>query len=344
MVVQQKAEKLPKGWIKEEEPVSGIPMYRHLATGEVQYEAAAAEQQTVGGRGGARGGDARGRPAEVAPRFGGLVSLRAAPPGAEGPRGVAGVGRAQALDMEHAEHPRTRGPLKKALLPLWATTQAEIASFFGVGAELYFVLLRYCQLVSLLGIFLSSPSLVFSLVYTTEPGSPYSGSIQSSGLASIFALTTVGARVRCSETECRLVNCVCAFLELLFCALILLGLSHLHSHVERISSKLGRAQVTIGDYSVELTGLASTTTAAQVRDMIHAKLQRHAKKRLLALTANELKARQGCAAAKCAPPSALASPPRGRSRRRSRTRASRASSPSAAGSSTRRCGASSTCS
>ena len=42
-------------------------------------------------------------------------------------------------------------------------------------------------------------------------------------------------------------------------ALILLGRSHLHSHVERISSKLGRAQVTIGDYSVELTGLASTT-------------------------------------------------------------------------------------
>ena len=293
VVVQQKAEKLPKGWIKEEEPVSGIPMYRHLATGEVQYERPRPSNK-VSAEEEARA--AAMRAADPRRSRHDLEDSSRSEPRLQAPKDLAAWqewARAQALDMEHAEHPRTRGPLKKALLPLWATTQAEIASFFGVGAELYFVLLRYCQLVSLLGIFLSSPSLVFSLVYTTEPGSPYSGSIQSSGLASIFALTTVGARVRCSETECRLVNCVCAFLELLFCALILLGLSHLHSHVERISSKLGRAQVTIGDYSVELTGLASTTTAAQVRDMIHAKLQRHAKKRLLALTANELKARQG---------------------------------------------------
>ena len=151
--------------------------------------------------------------------------------------------------------------------------------------------------------------------------------------------------MRCSETECRLVNCVCAFLELLFCALILLGLSHLHSHVERISSKLGRAQVTIGDYSVELTGLASTTTAAQVRDMIHAKLQRHAKKRLLALTANELKARQGSRRRQVRPAerSGESTPGGAIAASKSHARLARELA-ECRGSSTRRCGASLTCS
>ena len=101
----------------------------------------------------------------------------------------------------------------------------------------------------------------------------------------------------------------CAFLELLFCALILLGLSHLHSHVEDLVEARTRA----GDDRRLLRRAHRPRVdddRRAVRDMIHAKLQRHAKKRLLALTANELKARQGSRRCLC-PAERSASPPPG---------------------------------
>ena len=108
MVVQQKAEKLPKGWIKEEEPVSGIPMYRFLATGEVQYERPrpsnkqSAEEEARA---------AAMRAADPRRSRHDLEDSSRSEPRLQAPKDLAAWqewARAQALDMEHAEHTRGR--------------------------------------------------------------------------------------------------------------------------------------------------------------------------------------------------------------------------------------------
>ena len=190
----------------------------------------------------------------------------------------------KALEHEAKVHARKRGAgllpphalPDRGRLPVWQTGQAELGAQFGVGALLYFDLLRFCGLACFLGALLSSPALVYNLY--NPAGSNYELSDVDS--TSWLAFTTAGARLNCDADACRKLTSVLAAAELLYMLLLLGGLAQLRAHVRSCALQMDRSVVSISDFSVELLGLPPTTSAAEVRDSINSALQRHVQARV----------------------------------------------------------------
>lgn len=122
----------------------------------------------------------------------------------------------------------------EGLLPLWSTSGAELGAQFGVGAQLYFDLLRFCGFACFAGAFLSSPSLVYNL-YNPQGSNYQHSEVDSTGL---LAFSTAGARLNCDAQACRTLTAYAACAEVAYVLLLVLGLGQLRRHRGRLKAGL----------------------------------------------------------------------------------------------------------
>lgn len=202
-------------------------------------------------------------------------------------------------------------------LPLW-TSRREIGRQFGAGVELYLGLLDLCLKACLLGGALYGYSLYLNLQHRTgldvEVGSG-EVHVNSSAVFDLLyaqafwrslplqlALTTAGARMQCTDDDCRLANTLTATADCVLSLLLLVYLPRsLRRHQAAVARRVNHARVTVADYSVELLGLRPNVTPEEVVELVRRRLVQHAEARLHRLEHREAKAVHKLEAS-CRPP------------------------------------------
>ena len=95
-----------------------------------------------------------------------------------------------------------------------------------------------------------------------------------------LALTTAGARMQCTDDDCRLANTLTATADCVLSLLLLVYLPRsLRRHQAAVARRVNHARVTVADYSVELLGLRPNVTPEEVVELVRRRLVQHAEAR-----------------------------------------------------------------
>ena len=184
-------------------------------------------------------------------------------------------------------HPRAYSDSYKPTsrrLPL-CTSAREIGRQFGAGVQLYLDLMSLYLLTCLLAGGLHAYSTYLNVrsrgtaVWEADGARAF---VQK--LPMLLLLTTNGARLDCTDYDCRLATTITALLDVLVTLIVLVRLPRrMREYVGRVAHRVDHARVTVADYSLELKGLPPQATVEHVHKLVHKKLEAHARARLRAL-------------------------------------------------------------
>ena len=161
-------------------------------------------------------------------------------------------------------HPRVYGnsykPTSKRL-PL-CTSAREIGRQFGAGVQLYLDLMCFYLCICLLNgglyAYVTYRNVMSQGTAVWEAGGARAF-VQK--LPVLLLLTTNGARLDCTDYDCRLATTITALVDVLITLVVLVRLpTRLRAYVRRVAHRVDHARVTVADYSLELKGLPPQAT------------------------------------------------------------------------------------
>ena len=180
------------------------------------------------------------------------------------------------------------GIIETIPVPLNATAD-EIMEVFGVGVRLYFDATKLFIGIAVLGILTSIPSFVASLANIDRGGYSSLTGAPTFDIGSLFALTTLGARVMerdpaygqtngCSTHSCLVLNTLTAGLDVLYVILVFMLVREFRKYAMTLSMIDGEVNVRVEDYTIQIFGFdgLAETEPELVKKHIEASLVAHA--------------------------------------------------------------------